>query len=276
MSYCHLLSGGFGNISLNFGTGHPYGVQPGREAARMTNHVISKAAGNPTCLVYTPATGGGTPTVTSVAPLSGLTTGGNAVTVTGTNFVAGATVTFGTGGNAVLGTGVALVNSTAITVIAPPHATGAVRVTVTNPGPQTGFKDNAYFYTPPPAATGFFTLTPCRLIDTRNAAGPRGGPSLAANATRLFTVTGVCGVPANAKAISVNATVVAGAGSGSFSFYPGNAFPLGTNNLNFPSGANRAGASILTLATDGTGTIGIQNFSGVANHLILDVNGYFQ
>lgn len=50
MSYCHQLSGGYGNISLDFGTNHPYGVQPGREAARMSAYVTSTAAGNPSCL----------------------------------------------------------------------------------------------------------------------------------------------------------------------------------------------------------------------------------
>ena len=35
------------------------------------------------------------PTVTSVSPNTGSTAGGTAVTITGTNFAAGATVTFG-------------------------------------------------------------------------------------------------------------------------------------------------------------------------------------
>jgi streptogramin lyase len=43
--------------------------------------------------------------------------------------------------------------------------------------------------TPPPAAL-LYTLTPCRVMDTRNPAGPLGGPALAANTTRLFTVAG--------------------------------------------------------------------------------------
>ncbi len=41
------------------------------------------------------AVSGPLPTVTSVSPSSGSTAGGTAVTITGTNFVAGATVTFG-------------------------------------------------------------------------------------------------------------------------------------------------------------------------------------
>ncbi len=58
MSYCHLLGGGYGNISLNFGTNHPYGVQPAREASRMSSHVVSSAAANPSCLApAAPATG---------------------------------------------------------------------------------------------------------------------------------------------------------------------------------------------------------------------------
>jgi hypothetical protein len=50
MSYCHLLSGGYTNISLTFGTSHPFGVQPGRVPSRMSSYVASVAAANPSCL----------------------------------------------------------------------------------------------------------------------------------------------------------------------------------------------------------------------------------
>ena len=49
MSYCHLLSPGMSNISLTFGTGHPYGVQPQRVPDRMRAHVDS-VANLSTCL----------------------------------------------------------------------------------------------------------------------------------------------------------------------------------------------------------------------------------
>jgi len=49
MSYCHLLAGGFNNISLTFGTGHPYGVLPQRVPDRMRAHVDSVASSS-TCL----------------------------------------------------------------------------------------------------------------------------------------------------------------------------------------------------------------------------------
>jgi len=50
MSYCHLLSGSYSNITLTFGTSHPFGVQPGRESSLMSSYVSSLAAGNPACI----------------------------------------------------------------------------------------------------------------------------------------------------------------------------------------------------------------------------------
>ena len=69
------------------------------------------------------------PTVSSISPTSGPTTGGTSVTITGTNFVSGATVAFG--GTAA--TGVTVVSSTTITATTPPMAAGTVPVKVTNP-----------------------------------------------------------------------------------------------------------------------------------------------
>ena len=50
MSYCHLLSGGYGNIKMTFGLGHPYGVLPDRVPQRMAAHVQSRAQSYPACL----------------------------------------------------------------------------------------------------------------------------------------------------------------------------------------------------------------------------------
>lgn len=50
MSYCHLLSPGLSNLSLTFGTGHPYGVLPQRVPDRMRAHVEATAALAPACL----------------------------------------------------------------------------------------------------------------------------------------------------------------------------------------------------------------------------------
>ena len=76
------------------------------------------------------------PTVSSVSPNSGSTLGGTAVTITGTNFAAGATATFG--GTAA--TNVVVVNSTTITATTPAGSAGAVTVMVTVNG-QNGSSD---------------------------------------------------------------------------------------------------------------------------------------
>lgn len=51
MSYCHLFPpSSFSNISLKFGYGHAFGVQPERVPSRMSAHVDAIAGGNPACL----------------------------------------------------------------------------------------------------------------------------------------------------------------------------------------------------------------------------------
>lgn len=67
------------------------------------------------------------PTVTSTSPSSGTTAGGTTVTLTGTNFAAGATVTFG----GVPATSVTYVSDTTLRVVTPAHVAGAVDVRVT-------------------------------------------------------------------------------------------------------------------------------------------------
>jgi hypothetical protein len=56
MSYCHLLSGGYSNVAMSFGTGHTFGVAPERVPTRMSEHVVNRAAASPQCLA--PITGG--------------------------------------------------------------------------------------------------------------------------------------------------------------------------------------------------------------------------
>ncbi len=87
------------------------------------------------------------PTVTGVNPASGPTTGGTSVTVSGTGFAAGATVTFG--GTAA--TNVVVTNSSTITATTPAHAAGTVDVVVTNSDDQSGGKLSAFTYTAPPS-----------------------------------------------------------------------------------------------------------------------------
>jgi hypothetical protein len=125
--------------------------------------------------------------------------------------------------------------------------------------------------------TRFYVVTPCRVIDTRNPNGPLGSPALnGSGAQRLFTITGTCGIPASARSVSANLTVTQQTAPGSLTAYPGDGSPTGTSSISFVSGRTRANNAILYLATDGTGSIGVENDSVGSIHFILDVNGYFQ
>ena len=62
---------------------------------------------------------------------------------------------------------------------------------------------------------GYYTLTPCRVADTRDADGPYGGPAILAGATRAFAMAGPCAIPPEADAVAVNVIVTQPTGPGS-------------------------------------------------------------
>jgi hypothetical protein len=123
---------------------------------------------------------------------------------------------------------------------------------------------------------GFYTLTPCRLVDTRLGIGPAAAaPSLAAQTSRLFDVTGKCGLPPTAKALSLNVTVVDPGARGHFRLYPADEpMPL-ASTINFGAWQTRANNTILRLAADGSGLKVFNGTSSTAN-VIIDVNGWFE
>ncbi|MGB7758226.1 MAG: SBBP repeat-containing protein, partial [Bryobacteraceae bacterium] len=58
-------------------------------------------------------------------------------------------------------------------------------------------------------ALSFVPITPCRVADTRNAAGPFGGPGITGGGSRSFAIpNGACGIPSTAQAYSLNAAMV--------------------------------------------------------------------
>ncbi len=121
-----------------------------------------------------------------------------------------------------------------------------------------------------------YTLSPCRLADTRGATGPLGGPALQAASTRAFGLAGVCGVPGGAKAVSLNVTVTQPGGAGNVRLYPGDGALPGTSSLNFAPGQTRANNVVIPVSADGLARVAVRNDCPGTVHLILDVNGYFQ
>jgi hypothetical protein len=90
------------------------------------------------------------PTVTNLNPASGPQAGGTVVTITGTGFVSGATVSFG----GVAGTNVSVTSATTMVATAPAHPNGdkptvAVNVVVTNPDSQSATVTNGFTYNAP-------------------------------------------------------------------------------------------------------------------------------
>ena len=137
----------------------------------------------------------GVPTVTGVSPNSGSTLGGTAVTVTGTNFATGATVSFAS----TAATNVTVVNSTTITATTPAGTAGAVTVTVTNLGSQSGTLPSGYTY----------VLTPTVTSVSPNNGPPAGGTAVSITGTNFAAgATVKFGSAAAPNVIVVNSTTI--------------------------------------------------------------------
>jgi alpha-tubulin suppressor-like RCC1 family protein/outer membrane protein OmpA-like peptidoglycan-associated protein len=89
------------------------------------------------------------PTVASVSPVSGPAAGGTSLTVTGTGFLSGASVTVGGAACA----SVTVVSATSITCTAPAGAAGAQDVVVTNTDTQSGTGSGLFRYVAAPSVT---------------------------------------------------------------------------------------------------------------------------
>ena len=71
-----------------------------------------------------------------------------------------------------------------------------------------------------PPATAFHTLPPCRIVDTRNAAGPWGAPALQAGGVRSFALAGQCGIPGTATSVAANLVVTQPTAAGYLTVFP--------------------------------------------------------
>jgi hypothetical protein len=123
----------------------------------------------------------------------------------------------------------------------------------------------------------FYTVTPCRVADTRDPLGPSGGPVLSATTTRDFPVAGLCGIPSNASAVAVNLTVVGANAAGHLRLYPAGTAVPGTSTINFQVGVTRANNAIIPLGAGGQIAVYCAMASPLAQtHFVLDVVGYFE
>ena len=125
----------------------------------------------------------------------------------------------------------------------------------------------------------FYSVTPCRIVDTRNATGLTGGPALTGQGTRSFPVTGSCGVPVTAQAAVLNVVVVGPTGGGHLRIWPFNATMPLVSTINFdPLEPAIANGAIVPLGSDPSLQIStfLGSSTGNTAHLVIDVTGYFQ
>ena len=162
----------------------------------------TSATGSPDRYTYDAA-----PAVTALAPTAGPVAGGTVVTVTGTAFVAGATVSFGSTPSAV----VTVTNATTLQATAPAASAGGAAVTVTTPGgtSPTGPAD-IYSYDPVPSITG---VSPAAgplaggTVVTVSGSGFVAGVAVSFGATPASSITVTSGTVLSATAPAGTGTV---------------------------------------------------------------------
>jgi glucose/arabinose dehydrogenase len=138
-----------------------------------------------------------------------------------------------------------------------------------------GASPATYVATYAPSSASFYTLSPCRLADTRDPDGPLGGPPIAAGTVRTFSLSGACGLPSTATSVSLNVTATGSPDDGFLSIYPGGQPTPPTSTMNYRAGQTRANNAIVPLGAGGLLSVFCSQASGGIN-VILDVNGYFQ
>jgi len=188
------------------------------------------------------------PTVTNVNPSTGTTSGGTAVTITGTNFVSGATVTFGSAS----ATSVVVVNSTTITAVTPAGSAGAVTVIVTVSS-QSGTLPNGYTYT----LTPDFTLSASPGSVTV-VSGNQGASTITSTVSGGFNSSislSASGVPTGAT-VSFGPTTIAAPGSGtsSMTLTVGSSTAVGTYTITVAGsgGGLQRNTTVILIVTSST------------------------
>lgn len=130
------------------------------------------------------------------------------------------------------------------------------------------------YFVPNTASAGlaFYPVTPCRLVDTRLATGPLGGPSMPAGGTRSFPLlSSTCNIPSSAQAYSLNFTAVPSGPLGYLTVWStGQAQPL-VSTLNAPTGTVTANAAIVPAGSGGAISLYVTNNT----NMVIDIDGYF-
>jgi len=127
-------------------------------------------------------------------------------------------------------------------------------------------------FTAGPFNLDFYTVDPCRVLDTRTSTG-----AITSGVTLVFPVAGTCGIPSDARAVSLNVTAVAPAGSGYLTLFPSDIPAPATSTISFAGGVTRSNNAILLLAA-GDRSLAVRPQVGGNGQVqvVVDVSGYFR
>lgn len=121
-----------------------------------------------------------------------------------------------------------------------------------------------------PEVLSFYTVTPCRAVDTRTTT------ALAAGAQRTIPLAGTCGIPSTARAVAVNVTVLDATGAGSLVLWRSGSTVPETSNINFTAGQTRGNNAIVALSLSGAVDARASVGGSGTVQMLIDVSGYFQ
>jgi hypothetical protein len=126
-------------------------------------------------------------------------------------------------------------------------------------------------FVPPPVPLDYYTITPCRLYDSRATGGP-----LLAGEVRVVTTYGTaCGIGYGARSLALNVTVTGATAAGNVRVYPAYSPIPNVSVVNYAAGQTRAGNVVIGLSPGGELAIRASQATGSV-HVILDVVGYFE
>jgi IPT/TIG domain len=218
------------------------------------------------------------PVISSLSPAAGPASGGELVTVNGSDFAPGSTFTFN-GSTVAPSTGSLTPDSFTFTTPAS-STSGLVQAQVTDSlGTSPMTVGSGYIYVG--LANYVAAPVPFRILDTRPGTCVQCllDPTFGASTTRKVQLTGVTGlsigtdpIPTNATAVVLNVTEVAGTAGSLLTVYPyGTGLP-NASNLNFAAG--KVIANLVTVTLGQGGAVDIYNALGTVN-VLADVEGWF-
>ena len=122
-------------------------------------------------------------------------------------------------------------------------------------------------------ASNFVSITPCRVVDTRETTrGNLGSPSITATVQRDMPMSeSSCSLPANITAYALNVTVIPHGSLGYLTVWPTGQQQPTASTLNSPSGDVIANGTIVPAGANGAISVYATNDTDV----VIDVNGYF-